>query len=319
MDRLLIHIGFHKTGSTWFQNHLFHSDSYSFTALSENNKGPSTLAKKFVYTDEGYLLNSFDVNKDKINEALNSILSRASNKNHQTYYVISHERLSGNPHSSGFDASIIAQRLHKVFPKAKILIVIREQKSWILSNYFQYLALGGTHSLSNYLNIKYDGKRPGFSPSHICYHHIISFYQQTFGKDNVLVLPYEMFKSEKDTFVAHIESFLNHKIQLDKSDFNTYSNKKGNHFINYRMRFLNKIFRSSSLNNYVGFKNRTIQVIGYGFKEFVGVLAPNFLNDLTRRSLNRKIVKWSGDRFRESNKITNDLISANLLKYGYLD
>lgn len=319
MDRLLVHIGFHKTGSTWLQNHLFHSDSNSFISLSSNSNGPSTLAEKFIYDEQGYLLSPFETNEKNIHQSLNSILSEKSVQEQNSFYAISHERLSGNPHSSGFDASIIARRLYEVFPKAKILIVIREQKSWILSNYFQYLAKGGTHSLPKYLNTTYDGKRPGFSPCHICYHHIISFYYKTFGKNNVLVLPFEMFRSEKVIFIEKIESFLNHKIQLDKSDFNIYSNKKGNHFINYWMRFLNKLFRSSSLNNYSGFKNRQLQIFAYGTKEFLGLFVPNFINKLIKRNLSRKIKHWSGNRFKESNKITNDLISSDLKKYGYFD
>lgn len=319
MDRVLIHIGFHKTGSTWLQNHLFHSDSSSFISLSSNTNGPSSLAEKFIYDDDGYLLNSFDSNKEKLKEALNSIQYLAPNNKNNAYYTISHERLSGNPHSSGFDASIIGRRLYDVFPKAKILIVIREQRSWLLSNYFQYLAMGGTHSLSKYLNIKYDGKRPGFSPGHLQYHHLISFYYHTFGKDNVLVLPYELFDSDKGGFIKQLEVFLDHKIVIDEADYSNYSNKKGNHFINYWMRFLNKFFRSSSLNNYSGFKNRTLHVLSYGFKELLGLIVPNFINTLTKRSLSRKIEKWSGDRFKESNKITNDLISSDLIKYGYLD
>ena len=49
--------------------------------------------------------------------------------------VISHERLSGYPHSGGHDSKEIAHRLAAVFPNAKVVIVIREQKSMILSNY----------------------------------------------------------------------------------------------------------------------------------------------------------------------------------------
>lgn len=318
MDRLLIHIGFHKTGTTWLQNHLFHSASDSFISLSSHKNGPSSLAEKFIYDDDGYLLNAFDSNNEKINEALQSILNSSPKINRDSYYAISHERLSGNPHSSGFDASIIARRIHQVFPKAKILIVIREQTSWILSNYFQYLAMGGTHSLSKYLNTKYDGKRPGFSPSHLKYDLIIKYYQNTFGSENVLVIPYELFKSAKKSFIEELEIFLNYKIYIDQSEFENYTNKKGDQFINYWMRFLNRYFRSSSLNNYSGIKSRSVQVLFYGFKKFLGIFIPAFVDRLTKRRLEREIKKWVGKRFMESNKVTDELITFDLNQYGYL-
>ena len=101
----------------------------------------------------------------------------------------------------------IAKRIKNKFPYAKILIVIREQTSWLLSNYFQYLSAGGTHNLKKYLNTKYDGKRPGFAPNHIEYHRLIKDYQSKFGSKNVLVLPYEIFDSDKVIFFISLEIF----------------------------------------------------------------------------------------------------------------
>ena len=77
--------------------------------------------------------------------------------------VISYERLSGNPHAGRFDARTIADRIKAAFPKARIFCVIREQNDMILSTYFQYLKIGGTDSVRDYLTRSYDGRRPGFS------------------------------------------------------------------------------------------------------------------------------------------------------------
>ena len=66
--------------------------------------------------------------------------------------VLSYERLSGNPHSGGYDSKEIANRLVQVFPDAKILIVIREQKDIILSTYKQYIIEGGACTVKRYLH-----------------------------------------------------------------------------------------------------------------------------------------------------------------------
>ena len=193
MENLLIHIGYHKTATTWLQQKLFITESEVFEPMSMLRKGHSSLAKHFFYDDEQYLLSPFEYNEARIQKEIESIKG-SNDKLILKIPVISHERLSGNPHSSGFDAKKIASMLKSTFPKAKILIIVREQKSFILSNYFQYLSIGGTCNLNKYLNTKYDGKRPFFSPNHIKYLPLITEYYNLYGKNNVLVLPYEMFK-----------------------------------------------------------------------------------------------------------------------------
>lgn len=93
-----------------------------------------------------YLLNSFDSNGNSVRTELNSILEKKSQKGNKIF-VMSNERLSGKPHSSGFDSFIIARRIKSIFPKGKMFLMIREQKTFLLSNYFQYLSCGGTFVL----------------------------------------------------------------------------------------------------------------------------------------------------------------------------
>lgn len=226
MNDILVHIGYHKTGTTWMQNELFISESDSFKPLSINKSGHSTLARRFIFDEEGYLLNSFDNNEKTIRADLNELLGERDQDDENKVLVMSHERLSGTPHSSGFDSSIIARRIKNIFPYAKILIVIREQSSWILSNYFQYLSAGGTHSLYKYLNTKYDGRRPGFSPAHIEYHRPILDYQAKFGKQNVLVLPYELLVFDRTLFIKKIEAFVEKEIDIGGINFGKKYNIK---------------------------------------------------------------------------------------------
>ena len=120
----LIHIGFHKTGTTWLQNKLFFSGNEFFEPLSINTSGPSTLAEKLYQDNEGYLLSPFDLNEQVIKSELESII-KGKKRLGDKIPVLSHERLSGNPHVGGFDSKIIAKRIKNIFPEAKIFIVIR--------------------------------------------------------------------------------------------------------------------------------------------------------------------------------------------------
>ncbi len=316
MKDILIHIGYHKTGTSWLQNEIFTSDSDFFIPLSNNKKGHSTIARDFIYNSEGYLLNSFDDNVQVIKQNLNDLLGTSNLIDRVP--VISHERLSGNPHSSGFDASIISRRIKNIFPQAKILIIIREQCSWILSNYFQYLSIGGTHGIKKYLNTTYDGKRPNFSPDHVKYHHLIEVYHEKFGKKNVLVFPYELLNSDKVTFLKQLGSLVKKQINLmDETVFDKRYNVKKNHHTNYQFRFLNTLIYSSSVNNYSWLYSKYNRALAISTKKFISLFSSNERNESTKIKLYAYIKNWAGNRFDESNQITHELTKLDLHKLNY--
>ncbi len=315
---LLIHIGYHKTASSWLQQKLFTQESTAFEPLSKTAKGPSTLAEKFIYDVDHYLLSPFDYNEKAILDAFEFIIKNKKNINSKIP-VISHERLSGNPHSGGFDSKKIAVMLKRIFPNAKILINIREQKSLILSNYFQYLSIGGTDSLEKYLNTKYDGKRPFFSPNHFDFLPLVKKYYNLFGKNNVLVLPYEKFKETPLSWMGELEKFLDIKLldKIDDETFNVFINKKNDHFVRYKMRLLNLFKRRSSVNNYSPFANKYTRSTRELLINIINTAIPTELNDLLLKKQRLIISEWVGYRFVQSNQELGRLIRKDLSKYGY--
>lgn len=315
MNNVLIHIGYHKTGTTWLQEEVFYKNDEVFEPLSLSKNRHNSLARDFIWDGNGYLLSPFDLNEDIINRNLKDIRSKVIESD--KIYVMSDERLSGSPHSSGFNSSVILNRVKNIFPNAKILIVIREQNSWLLSNYFQYLTAGGTHGLKKYLNTKYDGKRPGFSPNHIFYHHLILAYQSSFGKENVLVLPYELFKADKTTFLKKLSKFLDSEITLTNSVFGQLRNRSFNYFLNYKLRFLNHFIRSTSVNNNSVLSIQPLRLMALSIKRGLGLVFPQKWDESYRNKLKRTIQDWSDNQFVESNKITNQLTNANLEGFNY--
>lgn len=315
-DNLLIHIGYHKTGSSWLQNMLFTANNKIFEPLSIKDKGHSSLAKYFIYDEDGYCLSPFDFNQAKIREEIENIVSNQQKLDNKIP-VISHERLSGNPHSGGFDAKKIAFMLNQTFPYAKILIVIREQKSFILSSYFQYLHKGGTHNLHKYLNKKYDGKIPYFSPSHIKYLPLIDEYRNLFGTNNVLILPYEMFRDEPLIFVTRIGDFLNTSLDIKEEVFDSKINVKSNELVMYYMRSLNHFRKSSSLNNYSPMSNKFTGKLANAFLKGTSLLYPAGLDTALKNRLKSQIENYVADRYIASNKEIGKLLDIDLSRYGY--
>jgi hypothetical protein len=231
--------------------------------------------------------------------------------------VLSHERLSGNPISGGFDSTLVAKRLHGYFPDAKILIVIREQKSWLLSSYLQYLTVGGNQRLKKYLNTQYDGRLPGFSSHFIEFHRLINHYQDLFGKDKVLVLPYEMLKSGQSEFIKKLSVFLQRDLNFDSLNFDRKYNQKKNVYTKYRFRFLNAFIRPSSANGYFPYTNSTLKYLASKLRSILVKLTPVSLDKKVIADLEKEISVWVESRFESSNLQTQKLTGLDLEKFGY--
>jgi len=122
--------------------------------------------------------------------------------------VISHERLSGNPHSGHYDDTLIAHRISKVLPGAHILISIREQLALIASVYKQYLRIGGTMTFRQYAMPTRDYRVPGFDHTKYEYHHLIKYYQDLLGSDRVHVTLVEDLASDPLSYFQSLSSLL---------------------------------------------------------------------------------------------------------------
>ena len=316
-DNLLIHIGYHKTGSTWLQNELFISENNVFEPLSLKTAGRSALSWDFIKGQDGYLLSPFDSNKEVIKASVLQILKQRRDR-FSKVFVLSSERLSGQPSAGGFDASIIANRLCDIFPKAKILIVIREQRSYILSLYFQYLSKvsAGVLSLKRYLNIPYD-RIPFFSPNNLNYKLLIEHYYELFGKENILVLPYELFKSDPRDYINKIGFFVNREIEIDESRFMVYHNPNKGNFVLYYFRYLNFFIKRTSLNYFSIFANKYSRYLAICLQSTLMLLTPKLIDKWFNKRVKKYIHNWVGDRYELSNSKLSQLINIDLSKYGY--
>ena len=96
-ENVLIHLGYHKTASTWFQKALFAESKFGFQ-MSQQNR--SHVHAAFCTP----LISNHPENKH-----VNSIVNEANEVTSSgKIFVLSHERLSGYPASGGFDSINIA-------------------------------------------------------------------------------------------------------------------------------------------------------------------------------------------------------------------
>lgn len=315
MKNLLIHIGYHKTGTTWLQKELFVIESNVFEPISRYYPHKSTLGFKFVYDEDNYLLSPFDDNKKNIRKELLHLLKDKKNCEEKVF-VISNERLCGHYQSGGFDAKIIAQRLFSFFPSAKIFITIREQKSCILAQYFQYLKYGGIEELERYLNNR-NHKVPSFAPHFQEYNGLIQEYQKLFGKNNVLILPYEMLLTKPNKYIKHLGQFINRKIEIQPSKFKIRHNEKRNYWSIYHLKWLNKFRFRNVNNNYSECNNGLLKFISNKLYSLSHRLVSAKMNTLLVNRLKNFIEEWVGERYKKSNEELSELIGIDLKSYGY--
>lgn len=188
----LIHVGYPKTGTTWFQK-LFYT-------TVENSYFLKRVEVEEYITEPSVF--EFDALKSR-----QLIQAKAGNKR----LIICDELLLGGL-DIGFGGGefiyIVANRLRTIFPEAKIIIFIRNQISMIESSYCQYIKAGGTYSVNKYIGIsRYKWhlyKEHGlFNPLLFDYGPIINLYESLFSKENVSVFLYEHFNANRQNFIIN--------------------------------------------------------------------------------------------------------------------
>ncbi len=193
---LLLHIGFHKTASTWLQANLFDDGALGFTARfggPRHQLVADIVRPDPLFFDPACVRTRYAPFLDDAGAAGRTL-------------VLSHERFSGYPSSGGRDRQMIAERLAATFPQARILIVIREQHAVIRSMYSQHVTDGGVEGIARFLAPAepYLLRRPGFRREFYAYNRLIDLYARLFGRDRVLVLPFELLAREPSCFAGAI-------------------------------------------------------------------------------------------------------------------
>jgi hypothetical protein len=229
--------------------------------------------------------------------------------------VLSYERLAGSPFAGGYDSEAIANRLAAVFPDARVLLVIREQTSMLVSIYKQYVKKGGPASLRQYLNVPSGaGRIPVFNLDFWEYHRLIGYYQGLFGTENLLVLPYEMLKAQPRTFLERIGEFLG--VPATRSGFQQENVSPSALALSLK-RHANRWLVRDAFNPAPPLDlrngNKTLLRVCHKMDEKIPVALRDRHDRRWRQYAERKV----GDRYAKSNALTAELIGISLREYGY--
>jgi hypothetical protein len=188
----IVHVGFPKTASTWFQKSFYpHVRSPRYV---DREKLFSALVEPNALTfDPAEAISTLGLERGEAG-------------------ILSEECLCGYLHNGGIDGMVtreFARRIKAALPDARIVIFLRSQPAMIVAAYQQYLRSGGTFSAHRFLFPKdhLEGpeavtyKQPRFDLDYFLYSRTIGLYEELFEADRVHVFLFEEFRRDGIQFL----------------------------------------------------------------------------------------------------------------------
>jgi len=192
MSKPIVHIGYHKTATTWFQKRYY--------PLVENYRYvPRRIVQKAILETTAFRFSP---------ERAWDLLAEGDDGRP---LLLCEEELSGNPHSAGMRGAFskdVAGRLKALFGEPTIVVFIRNQVEMAAALYRNYVREGGTYRPHRYFFpedyrkdvARHPFKYPVFSFDHLDYRRLLAWYAELFGPENVHVFSYEAFQEDPGKF-----------------------------------------------------------------------------------------------------------------------
>ena len=182
----VLHIGFHKTGTTTLQHRFFPKlDGCGFL-------GPGTRDVGMRFRE---LMRELARSDDPSAASAELLGMMDAARGDAETLVVSYEDLSVMPEGGRTSA-----RLLELVPHARVLVGVREQRSALAARYGQYVKDGGSMRFSGYL-----GKLPH---DWMRYDLVVDDYQQRFGAERVKVMAFEHLVRDQSGFLDELQVFV---------------------------------------------------------------------------------------------------------------
>ncbi|HXJ83631.1 MAG TPA: sulfotransferase [Candidatus Methylomirabilis sp.] len=294
----IVHIGYHKTASTWLQVCVFPYCAgvrYGDPLCNDFVTNLATAPERAFFA-EGF------------RRVLRQIESQSSGP-----LLLSNEGLSGSLWDGDEIGLRNAARLHRVIPAGRIMIVVRRQDEMLRSIHAQYVNEGGTRPLREFVGRSVEGSR--FSLRHLEYDRLIGRYVELFGRDRVWVVPYEHLRAGRERFLDALCAFLGAELTAEVS--RAWPNHSLSRPSLWLLRSWNRLFRVTRFNRAPG-----LAALPGG--KYVRNLMQERVDPVVRRLLNTKDSvmdsRWLADLaagFAESNSRLQRFCAQPLATWGY--
>jgi len=309
LDPVLVHIGYHRTGTTWLQTSLFRDESAGFRAPHDKATDilPALIAP-----------HALDFDAAACQARLYPLLLEAQGSG--LVPVVSSERLVGSPHFGGRDSKELADRVKAVFPSARVLVGIREQREVILSNYKSYVNAGGASTVADYLQPPVKGGGvPRFDLAHFEYDRLVGYYQRLFGAERVIVSPLEEMVRDQTATIRRITRLCStggHEMPASSATAGKRNAGLPGVAVPVK-RLLNPIFARDRLNPspLVPLTDGDARLRRFSRK--VASRAPERWSRAIDGRLMDQVVAIVGDRYQASNARLREMTGVPLERFGY--
>lgn len=155
---------------------------------------------------------------------------------------------------------------------------------------------------------------PGFRFDFLEYHRLIGHYAKLFGRENVLVLPYEMLKDDPTRFFGQIGTFLEVEVSPPEYEANNVSSSTLALSVN---RHINRHFIRDNLNPAPAFAPRTSNAeLMRGIVKLDSML-PGSVQEVQEHRWRSFAQECTGERYAKSNALTGEITGLNLQEFGY--
>ena len=325
---IFIHVGLHKTATTFLQTKIFpfikEVQVAGYCVETNSNCPLNNLVESYnniKYKNDSKLID----NELKLlkKEFLNFI-----NQNKEKNILISNEALAASYRNYNKSSHLyLANCLKNSFNNAKIIYIIRKQSDWLESFYNQYIIKNNAYSSIDFggysgfttLNqfIGYENnsfKNKGFlNINDLDWYYMTKNYIELFGKENVLVLPYELLKENLNEFLRRFYEFtdfkpyypesieiVNEKMSKEIFKYNPVLSKYG--------KFIHSM-EESTLKKFILKNDR-------GIKKFLNkYFTKNF--NFNNENLSKEQKEIITNIHKDSNKKLSELIEIDLRQYRY--
>lgn len=300
----VFHVGYIKTGTTFLQNQIFCRADLGM-AIAGGAASRAHLIEELLLTD-GY---SFD---PAAAWARLSALETPS-RDGGLVPVWSDETLLGDPINRLYNGHAIAERIAALPGPKKVIITIREQRSFALSAYREFIRQGERNEFSDFIGRGDEGRSftPILWPEFLRYDRAIRFYRDALGAANVLVLPYEMMRAAPDAYIGLLDRFMDVNIAAMPD---AGAENKGHSALALRFaRRLNSLSVRSPLSQRQGLSRK----IAGRLVKLTNRYAPAPLSARIEARMKAEINARYDGLFDASNAETQAMIGQNLAELGY--
>ena len=298
-DNVVIHVGLHKTGSSFLQRHFFPSlPGVQFVDRVAGHKFLDYLRWEddFVYSAA---------------EARKIFDACCGRRQPGAVVLLSDEQYYGMPYNGCALRKRNVDRLAAIFPKSRIVVVLRNPRDMLESLYLQYIKAGGSANWRQFL--EYRREFLFVSNAYFQYGYYIQYLHGLFGKDRVVVQLYEDFRSDPAAFLnSWCELLGTPPNSWDRALLDIRANPSIAPAVAPVMRFLNK---------FVSSPKQPFQLLPRVCYRVSNRLMLTCSKVFAGKGVKRVIPEQAAKQFlapcRESNLLLEELIGTDLAPLGY--